>query len=150
MFESGAIVLHLAERSQTLLPVEPRARARTTSWMFAALNSVEPRISMLLQIDLSAQKDEGIAKFRASVVEGVKGRLQTLAQRLEGRDYLEESFSAGDLLMTTVLRMLRHTDLVAQYPSVDAYRQRCEARPAFQKALAAQMAAFAKHAPPSS
>jgi glutathione S-transferase len=147
MFESGAIVLHIAERSEVLMPRDPKGRARTMTWVFAALNSIEPRIQGLSEIDLFSPKEEWAKLRRPAVVEAIKGRLKTLSDLLEGRDYLEDRFTAGDLMMTTVLRILRHTDLVSQLPALEAYRLRCEARPAFQKALADQMAPFAKNAP---
>jgi glutathione S-transferase len=148
MFESGAVVLHIAERSSTLMPSEPDARARVTTWMFAALNTVEPQIQNLAEIDLFHAKEEWAKARRPSAVEAVNKRLTSLSAWLEGRDYLEARFTAADLLMTTVLRNLRHTELVAAMPVLEAYRQRCEARPAFQKALADQMAVFAANAPP--
>ena len=148
LFESGAIVLHVAERSERLLPADPAARARVTAWMFAALNSVEPAIQNLAEIDLFHADAEWAKLRRPAVVERVQARLAALAASLDGRDYLVDRFTAADLLMTTVLRILRHTDLVATNPVLDTYRQRCEARPAFQKALADQLAPFAANAPP--
>jgi len=103
---------------------------------------VRPRIQNLAEIDLFYAEEEWAKLRRPAAVDAAKARLATLAGWLDWRDYLEDRFSAGDLLMTTVLRLLRHTDLVAQVPSLEAYRLRCEARPAFKKALAAQMAAF--------
>jgi glutathione S-transferase len=146
LFESGAIVLHIAERSEVLMPSDPGARARTKTWMFAALNTIEPPIVFLNQLDL--QKGGADPAQREAVVVRVKMRLASLGDCLEGRDYLEERFAASDLLMTSVLRILRRTDIVAQMPLLEAYRLRCEARPAFQKALADQMANFAANAPP--
>ena len=146
LFETGAIVLHIAERSTLLLPPDPAARARTTSWMFAALNSVEPSIMSLIQIDMKFAGDATARPWREAAVDSVKGRLQSVAAWLGGRDYLEDRFTAGDLLMVTVLRFLRHTDMVTTMPALAAYQARCEARPAFQKALAAQMAVFAENA----
>lgn len=142
LFESGAIVLHVAERSEALMPADPKARARVTAWMFAALNSLEPAIQHLAAIDLFYQNEEWAKLRRPSAEDAVKGRLRDLATALGGREHLEGRFTAADVLMTTVLRILRHTDLVAQMPVLDAYRMRCEARPAFQRALTAQMAAF--------
>jgi glutathione S-transferase len=149
LFESGAIVQHIAERSSVLLPPDPSERARATSWMFAALNTVEPPIMFLVQIDLKFADDGAVMRLREGAVDAVKGRLESVAARLDGRDYLEDRFTAGDLLMATVLRILRHTDMVASIPALAAYLARCEARPAFQKALAAQMAVFADNAPAS-
>jgi glutathione S-transferase len=150
MFESGAIVLHLAEQSEALMPADPAGRVQTRSWMFAALSSVEPPIAMLNAIDtMPAEVRERGKEIRATVVERVQGRLDKLAAFLGDREHLVAGrFTAADLLMTTVLRFLRSTDLVRNMPSLDAYRLRGEARPAFQKALEAQMAPFAVHAPP--
>jgi glutathione S-transferase len=150
LFESGAIVLHIAERSQALMPTDPGARARAITWMFAALNSLEPHLQSLAAIDLFYTNEEWAKLRRPGAVEMAKTRLASVASWLGKRDYLEDRFTVGDLLMTTVLRIPRHTDLVAQFPVLEAYRLRCEARPAFQKALADQMAPFAKNAPPKS
>jgi len=146
LFESGAIVLHVAGRgdaAEALLPADPAARARAIEWMFAALNTIEPHIQNLAAIDLF-YADEDWAKARRPGAEVmVRKRLAELAQALGDRDWLADGrFSAGDLLMATVLRILRHTDLVAAEPRLLAYLVRCEARPAFGRALAAQMAAF--------
>ena len=149
LFESGAIVLHVAEQSDALLPSDPAARARAITWMFAALNTLEPHIQNLAEIDLFHADKEWAKLRRPEVVAAVKERLASLASCLGERDYLEARFTAGDLLMTTVLRILRHTELVAEIPALEAYRLRCEARPAFQRALAAQMAPFAENAPPA-
>ncbi|MBI2736160.1 MAG: glutathione S-transferase family protein [Rhodospirillales bacterium] len=149
LFESGAIVQHIAERSSVLLPPDPSERARATSWMFAALNTVEPPIMFLVQIDLKFADDAAAMRLREGAVDAVKGRLESVVAWLDGRDYLEDRFTAGDLLMAAVLRMLRHTDLVASIPALAAYLSRCEARPAFRKALAAQMAVFAANAAPT-
>ena len=149
LFESGAIVLHVAERSEALMPSDPRARARTKTWMFAALNTIEPQIQKLAEIDLFNADQEWAKLRRPAVVDAVKARLTDLSRWLDGRSYLEERFTAADLLMTTVLRILRHTALVAEMPALEAYRLRCEARPAFQKAIADQMAPFAENAPPA-
>jgi glutathione S-transferase len=149
LFESGAIVLHVAERSEALMPSDPRARARSKTWMFAALNTIEPHVQNLAAIDLFYAQEEWAKMRRPGAVEMVKARLASLSRRLDGRDYLEDRFTAADLLMTTVLRFLRHTDLVKEIPALEAYRLRCEARPAFQKALADQLAPFAKNAPPT-
>ena len=150
MFESGAIVLHVAERSAALMPDDGHERERVRTWMFAALNSVEPPIMMLNFMDLQPGGVPDSAKaLRETVVGFIGTRLDSLAECLGDREHLvADRFTAADLLMTTVLRILRNTDLVAERPTLDAYKQRGEARPAFRKALDAQMAAFAKHAPP--
>ena len=142
LFESGAIVLHVAQRSDALMPSDPGRRARVTTWMFAALNTIEPRIQNLAELDLFHAEEEWAKLRRPAAVEAATARLADLAGWLGGRSYLEDRFTAADLLMTTVLRILRHTDLVAQMPVLEAYVRRCEARPAFRKALADQMAAF--------
>jgi glutathione S-transferase len=113
-----------------------------TAWIFAALNTIEPRIQNLAEIDLFHAEEEWAKLRRPAAVEAAQARLVNLADWLGGRNYLEDRFTAADLLMTSVLRILRHTDLVAQMPELEAYRLRCEARPAFKKALADQMAAF--------
>jgi len=148
LFESGAIVLHIAECSDVLMPPDPAGRARVTAWMFSALNTIEPPVMALALVDHFHAGEEWTRLRRPGTIEAIQSRLTDLAACLDGRDYLEGRFSAADLLMTTVLRALRETDLVAQIPALENYRLRCEARPAFQKALADQMAVFARHAPP--
>ena len=150
LFESCAIVMHLGERSEALLPRDEPARARVRTWMLAALNTIEPPISMLVTIDLQPGGAPAGAKgLRDAVFSRIGGRLDNLATFLGDREHLVEGrFTAADLLMTTVLRILRTTDLVSQRAKLEAYKQRHEARPAFQKALAEQMATFAQHAPP--
>lgn len=142
LFESGAIVLRVAERSENLLPGDPAARARAIEWLFAALNSVEPAIAHLGSIDLF-YPDQQWAKLRRPDAEAaVRKRLAELAAALADKPFLDGSrFTAGDLMMATVLRILRHTKLVAEAGLAD-YLARCESRPAFQRALAGQMAAF--------
>jgi glutathione S-transferase len=143
LFESGAIVLRIAERSENLLPGDPAARARAIEWLFAALNTIEPPIANLAGIDLFAAGQEW-AKLRRPDAEGaVRKRLTELAAALADKPFLDgPRFTAGDLMMATVLRILRHTALVAETGLAD-YLARCESRPAFQRALAGQMAAFA-------
>lgn len=150
LFESGAILLHIAERSESLMPSDPKGRARMTTWMFAALNSIEPHITNLTEIDLFHAEAQWAKLRRPMVVDAVKARLTALSDWMDGRDFLENRFTAADLLMTTVLRILRHTDLVSQMPILEAYRLRCEARPAFQKAMTDHMAPFAENAPAES
>jgi glutathione S-transferase len=146
LFESGAIVHHIAQRCEALLPADPASRARVTAWMFAAMNTVEPPIQNLAAIDLFHAQEDWAKARRPGALEAVQQRLQALATWLAGRSYLEDRFTAADLLMTTVLRFLRHTDIVAQIPVLENYRLRCEARPAFKRALAAQMAVFERNA----
>jgi glutathione S-transferase len=142
LFESGSIVLHIAASVATLAPRDPQGRARTTTWVIAALNSVEPPITELSGIDLFNAGADWTKGRRPQVEQRVRERLARLAEWLGDRDYLEEGFTAGDLVMTTVLRMLRHTSLVAEQATLAAYLARCEARPAFRQALADHKAAL--------
>jgi glutathione S-transferase len=142
LFESGAIVLHVGRQSAALLPADPAGKARATAWVFAALNSIEPFIMSLVAVDLFAQQEPWANQSRPYWEGMVKKRLSDLAERLAGRDWLEDRFTAGDLMMATVLRIPRHTDLVTSDRTLARYLARCEERPAFQKALADQMASF--------
>jgi len=147
LFESGAILLHIASKSDKLLPTNPVARERAIAWVFAALNSVEPHLENLASIDLFFA-DEEWAKLRRPGAEAfAKKRLDSVAHWLGDKHYLEgAAFTAGDLMMATVLRTVRDTDLVTGHPVLGPYLKRCEARPAFQRALSAQMAVFAQNA----
>jgi glutathione S-transferase len=147
LFESGAIVLEIAERSETLMPSDPGARARVKQWIFAALNTLEPHIQQLVANDLFRNTEEWKKVTRPAVEQMVNKRLLELSARLNGHTFLEGGFTAADLMMSQVLRLLRHTRLVAEIPTLAVYCRRCEARPAFQKALADQLAAFAANAP---
>jgi glutathione S-transferase len=149
LFESGAILLHIASRSEVLLPKDPAGRARATAWVFAALNSIEIHIQQLSAIDLFFSDQEWAKLRRPEVENTVKKRLGELATTLGDREYLEDRFTAGDLMMTAVLRILRHTKIVEEMPTLNAFKARCEARPAFERALRAQMSAFEKHKPPA-
>ena len=146
LFESGAIVLHIAERCETLMPRDANGRARTIAWMFAALNSVEPPVQELGRLDAFHSGEAWAAARRPMAVEAAQKRLAELENWLGGRDHLENRFTAGDLLMTTVLRILRNTDLVSGRPALKAYQERCEARPAFQKAMADHLRPFEANA----
>ncbi len=147
MFESGAIVLHIAERSEVLMPRDPAGRARATSWAVAALNSLEPMIMELINIDIFNPGAEWARARRPGAEKAVRERLGRVSDCLGGRDYLEDRFTAGDLMMAAILRIPRHTDLVAEYPNLARYKARCEARPAFQRAVEAQLAVFEKNQP---
>jgi glutathione S-transferase len=149
MFESGAIVLHIAEQSEALMPKDTAGRVCVQSWLIAALNSIEPAVQQLTEIDLFHNDAEWTRQRRPQVEEFVKRRLTALASWLADREYLNGRFSAADLLMVTVLRNLRHLDLVAQFPTIKAYCDRCEARPAFKKALHDQLADFDENPPPA-
>ncbi|WP_066726362.1 MULTISPECIES: glutathione S-transferase family protein [Sphingomonas] len=141
-FESGAIVLHIAEKSETLLPSDPGARAAAISWMFAALNSIEPMLLGLLDADIFHAREPWAKEMRAAMEARATKRLALLEAHLENREYVTGQFTAADLLMTTVLRMLRHTELLGRFPHVSALKERCQARPAFQKALADQLSSL--------
>lgn len=141
LFESGAIVLHIAEKSGALLPPDAAGRARATQWVVAALNSIEPSLMTLADVDFF-EPDPNLAKLRRPrAVEMAKKRLGDLAERLEGREWLEDRFTAGDLMTAAVLRIAAYTDLLAE-TGLEDYRKRCEARPAFRKALQAQLDSF--------
>jgi glutathione S-transferase len=142
LFESGAIVLHIAECSETLMPRDANRRVRTIAWMFAALNTVEPPVQELGRLDHFHAGEAWAAARRPLAIEAAQKRLTALEDWLGGRDYLEDRFTAGDLLMTTVLRILRHTDIVSGRPVLKAYQERCETRPAFQKAMADHLRPF--------
>jgi glutathione S-transferase len=147
LFESGAIVMHLGERCPALLPLDPVERARARTWMFAALNSVEPHVQHLVAIDLFFANEDWARQRRPGAEKMVQSRLDGVATALAGGEYLQREFTAGDLLMTSVLRFLRHTTLVSERPALAAYQARCEARPAFQRALTSQLAPFERYAP---
>ncbi|MBK4216048.1 glutathione S-transferase family protein [Paracoccus caeni] len=142
LFESGAIVLHVALHNPGLLPEEADARARAITWLFAALNTVEPPIfDMDMAQIIETEKpwyDERLALLKSRI----RDRLRVLTAQLAGNDWLEGGFSAGDLMMIAVLRMLHGTELLAEFPAIAAYVARGEARPAFRRAFDAQLADF--------
>jgi glutathione S-transferase len=142
LFESGAIVLHIGARSEKLLPADVQGRARATSWLIAALNSVEPMIMQLAGVDLFFNGEDWAKAARPAMVRLVEERLDRVGDWLAGKEWLEDRFTAGDLLMVSALRILDYTDLVEKRPVLAAYRARGIARPAFQAALAAQLADF--------
>ena len=140
LFETGAIVLHIAQQHAGLLPVDAEARARAIAWMFAALNTIEPPILELANARL-LESDRPWNKQRLPLVEE-RGctRMQQLSARLGDADWLDGAFSAGDLMMVSVLIRLRMSGLLDGYPNLAAYVARGEARPAYQRAFAAQLA----------
>lgn len=143
LFETGAIVQHIGERSEALLPRDPAARARATQWMFAALNSIEPFIMNVALIDVFYVKEEWAKLRRPGAVAFVQRRLAALSNSLGGKAYLDgDRFTAGDLMMSTVLRIFNYTDIVKNDPRLAAYLERCVARPAFKRALDAQLGDF--------
>jgi len=143
LFESGAIILHIAGQHAGLLPDEANARARAIAWMFAALNSVEPPI-VELSMAMIVERDQPWFAARLPMLQDrVRARLQALADFLGEADWLDGGFSAADLLMVTVLRRAESSGLMADYPNLVAYIARGEARPAYRRAFDAQLAVFA-------
>ncbi|HWT18379.1 MAG TPA: glutathione S-transferase family protein [Variovorax sp.] len=140
LFETGAIVLHIAERHPGLFPADANARARAIAWMFAALNTVELPILELVTVKLAEGDKPWKADRLPLVEERVRARLNQLAARLGNADWLDGGFSAGDLMMVSVLLRLRPSGLLKEFPSLAAYVARGEARPAYQRAFAAQLA----------
>jgi glutathione S-transferase len=143
LFESGAIVLHIAAGSEALAPANAAGQARVAAWVIAALNSVEP----FARYYLDARDTEGELARRPQVEALLVKRLEALAAALGDKEYLETRFTAGDLILTTVLRELVESGLLGRFPSLDAHRRRCEARPAFGRALEAQLQTFRENAP---
>ncbi|MFI4974343.1 MAG: glutathione S-transferase family protein [Caulobacterales bacterium] len=148
LFESGAIVFHIAERHAGLLPDDANARARAITWMFAALNTVEPPI-VDLGLAVLTERDKTWYAERLPILEDrVRERLGELSSRLGDVDWLDGAFSAGDLLMVKVLRRLDGSGMLQAYPNLSAYVARGEARPAYKRAFEAQLAVFTGNPPP--
>ena len=142
LFESGAIVLHIAEHDAGLLPGEANARARAIAWMFAALNTIEPPIVEREQVEY-LEADRRWYEDRLPLLdERIRNRLDDLSARLGNDEWLGGAFSAGDLMMVAVLRRLAGMGIVEDYPNLSAYVARGEARPAYRRAFAAQLAVF--------
>lgn len=139
LFETGAIVLHLAQHHAGLLPAEADARARAISWMFAALNTVEPPILDLVTARIHEADQPWAAARLPLVLERLRARLGQLDARLGDAQWLDGGFSAGDLMMVSVLLRLRPSGVLAEFPRLAAYVARGEARPAYQRAFAAQL-----------
>lgn len=142
LFESGAIVLHIAERHPGLLPADPQARARAIGWMFAALNSIEPAVVEREATFYAEPHQPWFAARLPMLADRIRARIGALSRALNGRDWLEGEFGAADILMVTVLRRLETTGLLAEYPDLVAYVARGTARPAWQRAFADQLAVF--------
>ncbi|MFC3653355.1 glutathione S-transferase family protein [Dyella humi] len=145
LIESGAIVHAIAEQCEVLMPQD--LRTETLAWMFAALNTVEPPLWNLFVIDRLHGDEAWTRLRRPGAVDEAKARLAALSAWLEGREYLLGRFTAADILMATVLRFVRHTDLVAEFTPLDDYLKRCEARPALQAALRDQAAGYLRNTP---
>jgi glutathione S-transferase len=142
LFESGAIVFHVAQHHAGLLPEDANARARAITWMFASLNTVEPPILDLQTAKFLEGGKSWAAERMPLVLDRIRGRLSQLADRLGDADWLDGAFSAGDLMMIGVLLRLKASGLLDDYPNLAAYVARGEARPAFKRAFAAQLAIF--------
>ncbi|HMO75341.1 MAG TPA: glutathione S-transferase family protein [Sphingopyxis sp.] len=148
LFESGAILLHLAEKHGTLMPRDTQARASTLAWLFAAYNSVEPMFMELGEIDIFSAEEEWAKLRRPGLVEFIRGRLARLSDAMGDNAYLTGAFTVADIAMATVLREGVEAGLIAEQPRLAAYLDRCLARPAFQRALAAQLESFSEEAGP--
>jgi glutathione S-transferase len=147
LFETGAIVFHIANRHAGLLPVDADARARAIMWMFAALSTMEPPI-LELSVAKFLEGDKSWTKERLPLIEDrIRTRLKRLSARLGDADWLDGAFSAGDLLMVSVLRSLKASGILNEFPSLAAFVARGEARPAFKRAFDAQMAVYASQRP---
>ncbi len=147
IFETGAIVQYIGEQHEKLLPRDPQGRFRAIQWTYAALNSVEPALQQLVLCDIFYPNEEWSRLRRPGAEEFARLKLKRVSDWLGDKEWLEDRFTIGDLIMVTVLRNLRHTDIVAQYPNLAAYQARGEARPAFKQALADQLAPFAINQP---
>jgi len=147
LFETGAIVFHIAEKYAGLLPHEAKARARAITWMFAALNTVEPPILELVTVRLVEGDKPWRAERLSLVQDRLRVRLGQLSARLGEADWLDEAFSAGDLLMISVLLRLKISGILGEFPNLAAYVERGEARPAYRLAFAAQLAVYMGQAP---
>ena len=140
LFESGAIIIHIAERHAGLLPDDAGARARAIAWMFAALSTVEPPILELANAKILESDKPWTAERLPLVQNRVRDRLKQLSARLGEADWLDGAFSAGDLMMVSVLQRLKPSGLLGEFPGLAAYVARAEARPAYARAFAAQLA----------
>jgi glutathione S-transferase len=147
IFETGAIVQYIGEKDERLLPRDPQGRYRAIQWTYAALNSVEPALQQLVLCDIFYPNEEWSRLRRPGAEEFTRLKLKRVSDWLGDKEWLEDRFTIGDLIMVTVLRNLRHTRIVAGYPNLAAYQARGEARPAFQQALSDQLAVFRENEP---
>jgi glutathione S-transferase len=140
LFETGAIVLHIAEQAPGLLPADPDGRARAIAWMFAAVNTVEPPILELMTARL-AEGDKPWTEARLPLIQDrIRQRLGQLSDHLGEAEWLDGGFTAGDLMMASVILRVRSSGLLEEFPNLAAYLTRAEARPAYQRAFSAQLA----------
>lgn len=147
LFESGAILIHLGMQDERLLPGEQAGRMRAIAWLIASLNSLEPAIFPLLMINIFNKGEPWTEEARPKFLERLNGRLKCMSDALGDKDWLEDRFTIGDLMLVTVLRQLRGTGALTEFPNLAAYVKRGEARPAFQRALNNQLAVFREHEP---
>ena len=147
LFESGAILIHLGMQDERLLPTDTQGRMRGIAWLIAALNSVEPTIFPLILVNVFNRGERWAEEARPKFMERIEGRLKGLSASLGDKEWLEDRFTIGDLMMVTALRQLRNDDVLTKFPNIPAYVKRGEARPAFQKALSDQLAVFREHEP---
>jgi glutathione S-transferase len=148
IFETGAIVQYVGEKSEAILPRDKQGRYRAIQWTYAALNSVEPAILNLLLIDIFFAGEEWAKLRRPGAEDFVRLKLKRVSDWLGDKQWLEgDRFTIGDLVMVTVFRFLRHTELISEFPNLAAYLKRAEARPAFQRALGDQLAVYAANQP---
>ena len=148
IFESGAIVQYVGEKSEALLPRDPQGKYRAIQWSYAALNSVEPANFNVVLVDVFYAGEEWAKLRRPGAADFARLKIKRVSDWLGDKQWLEgDRFTIGDLMMVTVLRVLRHTDMVAEFPNLAAYLQRGESRPAFKRALSDQLAVFREHEP---
>jgi len=147
LFESGAILIHLGLQDERLLPSGHTERMRAIAWLIAGLNSIEPVLLMLISLDAFIKDKEAAKRIRPEVVERLEGRLKNLADALGDKEWLEDRFTIADLMMVAVLRQLRGARTISGFPTLQAYVERGEARPAFQRALKDQLQTFKEHEP---
>ncbi|WP_395624236.1 glutathione S-transferase family protein [Sphingomonas daechungensis] len=147
LFESGAILIHLGMQDDRLMPADHARQMRAIAWVIAALNSVEPAIFPLLMINVFNKGEPWTEEARPKFMERLNSRLKCVSDALGDKEWLEDRFTIADLLLVTVLRQLRGGEVVDQYPNLAAHIARGEARPAFQRALADQLAVFAENEP---
>ncbi len=147
IFESGAIVLRIANKSEALRPRDSQEAALTEAWVFAALNSIEPKVDDLVLPAVFHGEERWVAEWRPHAERLVDLRLTALANWMEGRDWLTGRFSVADIIMATVLRGLEQEPVLTRHARLSAYLERCLARPGFKSAHAAQMKTYAEHAP---
>jgi glutathione S-transferase len=147
IFESGAILLYLGEQDERLLPSNLQDRWETKAWLIAALNSVEPMLSTIVTYDIFQADKDWAKAARPAAVELAEARLQSVSDALGDNLWLTGRFTIADITMVTVLRNVRYTEIVAGFPNLAAYQERGEQRPAFKRALEAQMSDFTQNEP---